>query len=140
MHHLKKAFSKSSKKRDGAQTSSSYLSHAHAGGSYLINQLAAPLNPSSSASPTGYARQVEDYYEPSRSNSKELPQAVPYISTHGPSFRSPDFYHPWTTSPITLFCLVYGDPNAEPFPVKIDREETVGVLTTHHLSQSDRRG
>ena len=31
-------------------------------------------------------------------------------------------------SPLTLFCLVYGDPDAEPFPVKIDREETIGVL------------
>ena len=30
--------------------------------------------------------------------------------------------------PITLFCFVYGDPHAEPFPVKIDRDETIGVL------------
>jgi len=31
-------------------------------------------------------------------------------------------------SPITLFCLVYDDPNADPFEVNIDRERTISVL------------
>ena len=30
--------------------------------------------------------------------------------------------------PITLFCLVYGDPHAEPFEVTIGREQTISVL------------
>jgi hypothetical protein len=29
---------------------------------------------------------------------------------------------------VALVCLVYGDPNAEPFEVKIARKETIGVL------------
>ena len=31
-------------------------------------------------------------------------------------------------SPITIFCLVYGDSHEQPFQVKIDREETISAL------------
>ena len=30
--------------------------------------------------------------------------------------------------PITLFCLLYGDPNAKPFEMEIDEEKTCSAL------------
>lgn len=32
------------------------------------------------------------------------------------------------SGPVTLFCVIHGDPHGVPFPVKITREETVGEL------------